>query len=288
MTLWMLSHIDTFFSVGDRFGLAASSTCAYFYETVREIAKTISQHICMPNASERQRIANEFQRQSRIPMIVGAIDGCHIRILQPPNNSTDYYNRKGFHSIILQGVCDDNMRFIDIFVGRPGRMHDANVFSTSPIYNRLFDTTNPLLPTEQHIMGDNAYPNSNFVITPFRDNGHLTSQQISFNIRLSSVRQVIERAFGRLKGKFRKLKMLDVTTVEHANLIIAACCVLHNFTLNENIAHAYDGADDDGDDDNVDGDSDNALNQTNDYNEEEMLFSETIETDKRLLFTNSM
>jgi len=34
---------------------------------------------------------------------VGAIDGCHILIKQPLQNANDYFNRKQFHSIILQG-----------------------------------------------------------------------------------------------------------------------------------------------------------------------------------------
>ena len=43
----------------------------------------------------------------QIPGIIGAIDGSHIPIKQPPGNSQDFYNRKQFHSIILQGneIC---------------------------------------------------------------------------------------------------------------------------------------------------------------------------------------
>jgi len=45
-----------------------------------------------------------FRMRSRgFPGVVGAIDGCHIPIKQPPGNANDYYNRKEFHSIILQG-----------------------------------------------------------------------------------------------------------------------------------------------------------------------------------------
>lgn len=42
-------------------------------------------------------------RSRGFPGVVGAIDGCHIPIKQPPGNANDYYNRKEFHSIILQG-----------------------------------------------------------------------------------------------------------------------------------------------------------------------------------------
>ncbi|XP_012057462.1 PREDICTED: uncharacterized protein LOC105620582 [Atta cephalotes] len=36
------------------------------------------------------------------PNIIGTINGCHIPCKQPVENDNDYYNRKEFHSIILQ------------------------------------------------------------------------------------------------------------------------------------------------------------------------------------------
>lgn len=71
-------------------------------------------------------------------------------------------------------------------------------------------------------------------MTPFRDNGHLTPKQSTYNIKLSSIRSIIERAFGLLKCKWRKLKYLDVKSVRMANYIIAAACTLHNFLLMHN------------------------------------------------------
>ncbi|KAK9754589.1 hypothetical protein QE152_g1108 [Popillia japonica] len=50
-----------------------------------------------------------YERSNGFPGIVGAIDGCHIPIKQPTQNP-----RKHFHSIILQGICDHRMVFMDI------------------------------------------------------------------------------------------------------------------------------------------------------------------------------
>ncbi|TGZ50759.1 Nose resistant to fluoxetine protein 6 [Temnothorax longispinosus] len=69
---------------------------------------------------------------------------------------------------------------------------------------------------------------------PFRDNGHLTREQSSYNVKLSSIRSMIERAFGLLKGKFRRLKYLDISTPALGNTIIAAACVIHNFLIDRN------------------------------------------------------
>ena len=43
------------------------------------------------------------------------------------------------------------------------------------------------------------------MVTPFRDNGHLTAAQKKYNKYHSSTRMVIERAFGLVKGCFRRL-----------------------------------------------------------------------------------
>ncbi|KAI4462979.1 hypothetical protein MML48_4g00000652 [Holotrichia oblita] len=99
----------------------------------------------------------------------------------------------------------------------------------SDIYPRFTSVSEPLLNENQHIIGDSAYPLMKNVMTPFRDNGHLTAEELNYNFKLSSIRSVIERSFGRLKGKFRRLKYLDVDSPEFASHMIAAACVIHNF-----------------------------------------------------------
>jgi len=80
-------------------------------------------------------------------------------------------------------------------------------------------------------VGDSAYPLEVKLMVPYRDNGHLTEEQKAFNLKLSGSRCAIERAFGLLKGKFRRLKYLDVNNVSSVPDIIIAACTLYNFIL---------------------------------------------------------
>jgi len=82
-----------------------------------------------------------------------------------------------------------------------------------------------------HVLGDSAYPLEKCLMVPYRDDGHLTEKQKKFNYVLSVSRCSIERAFGYLKGKFRRLKYLDVNDLGAVPSLITACCVLHNFIL---------------------------------------------------------
>ena len=61
------------------------------------------------------------------------------------------------------------------------------------------------------ILGDSAYALSNWLMKPYIDRGNLTSDERSFNIKYSMTREVVEIAFGRLKGRFRGIgKRLDL------------------------------------------------------------------------------
>lgn len=68
----------------------------------------------------------------------------------------NYVNRKSFHSIILQAVCDANMHLLNVFCGWPGSVHDARVLKTSEIH-WLATNTNDMFPGNPHLFGDAAY-----------------------------------------------------------------------------------------------------------------------------------
>lgn len=140
------------------------------------------------------------------------------------------------HAVIVSGVCNEKAVFMDVNIGQPGRMHDARVFRLSPLYERLMDPNNALLPEDKHLIGDSAYPLLINLMTPYKDNGHLTHERQIYNTKLSTVRSTIERAFGLLKGKFRRLKYIDVAQPEAAIQIVGVACILHNFIILQNNA----------------------------------------------------
>jgi hypothetical protein len=150
------------------------------------------------------------------------------KLVNSTNLAYDYYIRNQFHSVILQGTCDTSLQFCDIFVGMPGRVHDPRLFRLSPL-SRQIDLG--LIPENMHILGDSAYTLHENVLTPFRDNGHLTRSQPRYNRKHSEIRSCIERTFGLLKNKFRRLRYLDMNLLEEIQIVIAACCILHNFII---------------------------------------------------------
>ena len=96
-----------------------------------------------------------------------------------------YYNRKGFHSIILQAVVDYHYMFIDICVGWPGRVHDARVLYNSSLYSKASNET--LFPNCSRrisrvdvpllLLGDPAYPLASWLMKPFPHTTYLSREQ---------------------------------------------------------------------------------------------------------------
>ena len=67
----------------------------------------------------------------------GAIDGSHIWIDKPAEDPDSYINRKQYFSINIQGTVNHQIKFLDVFIGYPGSVHDARVFKNSPLRNDL-------------------------------------------------------------------------------------------------------------------------------------------------------
>lgn len=126
-------------------------------------------------------------------------------------------------------VVDHDLLITSAQTGWPGCAHDARVLRNSGLYDRA--EYGNLINPNRHIIGDSAYPLRTWLVTPFRDNGHLNGRQRRFNHTLSSCRQNVERAIGHLKGRFRRLREVPLHDMEDVCYFIIAGCVLHNLCV---------------------------------------------------------
>ena len=70
-----------------------------------------------------------------IPQVVGAIDGTHVEIICPDNDSTvDYYSRKQMYTENTQAIVEADPVFLDIATGFPGSVHDARVLRSTSLF----------------------------------------------------------------------------------------------------------------------------------------------------------
>ncbi len=146
IALWKLATGGEYRSVSHLFrvGLTTVFNCVKdFCNAVNKVLLPV--HIKFPDA--RKWVGYGFSEQRwRVPQCVGAIDGSHIPIIAPTEYPRDLFNRKGWHSIILQAVVDGKGLFWDLCIGFPGSVHDARVLKQSHLWERLSDG---------HLLGQN-------------------------------------------------------------------------------------------------------------------------------------
>ncbi|XP_042611153.1 protein ALP1-like [Cyprinus carpio] len=142
----------------------------------------LRQLIAFPSADDLEAVGAGFAQLAGSPafrVVAGAIDGCHICIKPPASDVQCCFNRKLFNSVQLQAITDHQGKFLDIFVGYPGSVHDARVLKNSPVYTGcLFP------PAGKCILGDGGYPFLSVPIclmAPYREPVQNAVQQEAFS-----------------------------------------------------------------------------------------------------------
>lgn len=174
----------------------------------------------------------DFFAIAGFPNVIGAIDGTHIRIQAPATHEHLYVNRKGYHSINVQAICNAKLKIINCVARWPGSTHYSRILMNSQIHN-AFQRGD----VQGVLLGDSGYPLKSWLLTPFLNPS--TVPQMRYNTAHAKTRNVIERCFGVLKRRFHCLHGELRMTPERVCNIICACVVLHNMARYELTTHTY-------------------------------------------------
>lgn len=223
-------------TVAHVFGVSRSSVNVIFREFCNVVVSQLEpQHMGMPRAHELVEHMQRFAASTGFPQGVGALDGCHIEVCPPKKHASDYYNYKGWYSVILLAVVDHAYKFLYTNVGSPGRNHDAAVFDGSRLPSVLDSSlfkigTKTIEGVEVGpvLLADQAFPLQCNLMKPYPQPGRPGSPSEAFNYRLSSARRVVENGFGRMKARFRMVHKGLECDIDNVNIIVRTACVLHN------------------------------------------------------------
>lgn len=205
-------------------GFSQPSMSRIIHEVTEALCAKSNRYILMPEGDEAHRVRQGFYQIAQFPSLIGAVDGTHIRVTPPAEGERFYLNRKNFHSLNIQCICDHEMMFRDVVAKWPGASHDSFVWGFSRVKERM--ARGELRGT---IIGDSGYPLRQYLMTPYSQT--VTRAQELYNRAHKKTRVLIERAFGILKGRFLCLDKRGgqlVYTPAFAGRIFVACCILHN------------------------------------------------------------
>ena len=149
-------------------------------------------------------------------------------------SGSEYFNYKGYFSLVLLILVDAEYKFLWVNVGARGYSSDAQIFNHSKLKRRIENGTLGLPPPEPlgpnlhyFLLGDDAFALMPWLVKPYSSR-QLTREERIANYRISRGRRVVENAFGILASRFRVL----LTTMEQrpkvVRDIVLTCVVLHN------------------------------------------------------------
>lgn len=154
--------------------------------------------------------------------------------LVPEEDQPRYRNRKGdiAHNVLM--ACSFDMKITYVLAGWEGSAHDTRLLRSAVTHRR----DKLIVPGSKYYLGDAGFPLVPGFLVPYRGTRYHLKEQAGnspetakelFNLRHSSLRNIIERTFGLLKKRFAYLRTTPFYSVDTQVDIILACCILHNF-----------------------------------------------------------
>lgn len=211
---------------------------------VKEVCNSIWKELvseCIPQLDEEscEAIAAGFEKNANLPHCIGAVDGKHIRVVNPATSGSLYFNYKHFFSIVLMAVADSDYKFVYVDIGAYGSECDPSVFKESTLWKSIENQSlglpkdRPLPGTESpnvpyFLVGDEAFGLHRNLMRPFGGK-QLTVKKRLYNYRHCRARRYVECTFGILSNKWMILHRPLNVNVNFAVDIVKACVVLHNY-----------------------------------------------------------
>lgn len=97
--LWYAGHEAAGYrDVADRFNISISTLHTIIENVALFISNLSPEFIKWPTEAEKEEILQDFETRDFIG-VLGCMDGCHIRIDKPSQDSESYLNRKKYYSI---------------------------------------------------------------------------------------------------------------------------------------------------------------------------------------------
>ncbi|KAL6455128.1 hypothetical protein MHYP_G00364350 [Metynnis hypsauchen] len=177
------------------------------------------------DAVDQANIKAQFAAIAGFPNVIGAIGCTHTAIKAPSEEEFADVNRKHFHSINVQIICDAKMCLTNVAARWPGSAQDSYILTNSMVEIRLQAGR----VRDGWLLGDSGYALQTWLMTPLCN--PQTDRERRYNSLHSRTRSVVERAIGQLKSRWRCLDRTGGMLLyrpEKVCRIVRACGVLHN------------------------------------------------------------
>lgn len=235
LTIEYLSCRSRQFDLSVLYGVSVGKVNEHISRGVYVLAVFLTEDVVTwPNEEERALIAQRHHSRWDMPMCIGAIDGTLVRTKGYQPNKTELNTRKCHYGFNVLLLCDDSALVRYYVAGSCGSLSDSTIFENTNLYNqlntKLFNSNR--VTHNYYVISDKGIPNTDFIVTPFVDDGNLSAQQIRFNNKLQSARQIVERTDMFLKLRYQAIReTITAVREDKAIQMVTACIGLHNFSI---------------------------------------------------------
>ncbi|XP_053273549.1 putative nuclease HARBI1 [Pleuronectes platessa] len=214
-------------SMGDTIGISQASMSRCVSNVTKALVDKAPEFIVFNrDPSSRELSSQDFKKMAGFPGVGGVLDCVQVAIKAPNSEDSTYVNKKGFHSVACQLVCDARGLLLSAETNWPGGLNDAEVLERSALCKQMQDTENWWL------LGDCRYPLRKWLMTPV--NSPESTAELEYNLAHNATLEIVDRTFRAIQTRFR---CLDSTkgylqySPARSSSILLACCVLHNASL---------------------------------------------------------
>ena len=216
-------------------GISEPSVSRWICVVSDALSSFAKEYITFPNKQKQTQVQHSFLNKAGFPLVLGCIDGTHVQIVAPTSNEEIFVNRKNEHSINIQAICDDNLKFIDVVAKWPGSTHDAFIWRQSGIDHKISNGDLPIV--NGWFLGDSGYPLRPNLLTPILSPN--TPGERRYNRAFVRTRKTIECAFGLWKSRWRAMDRTGGALCYNPDRVcrlVVATMVLHNICIDHGIS----------------------------------------------------
>lgn len=232
--LKICGHSALYSDVSEQFGHSKATISLVFREVLESLVHLYRSTVRLPEGTTcHEKVSEQNGKFKYFKDCIGALDGTHIDV-HVKGTSTAWRNRKGRLTQNVLAVCDFDGNFTYLLAGWEGSAHDGRVLAAA----RSSDGFHA--PEGRYYLGDAGYALAPDVLVPYRGvRYHLLEQYEAgsppetakelFNLRHSSLRNVIERTFGVMKRRWRILQSPREFSMKRQVMLVYALAALHNW-----------------------------------------------------------
>uniref|UniRef100_A0A3B3SHL6 Putative nuclease HARBI1 n=1 Tax=Paramormyrops kingsleyae TaxID=1676925 RepID=A0A3B3SHL6_9TELE len=183
--------------LADRVGISQPSISRALPQVVDGINQVATKYIAFPYRPQQQLpVKKGFYAIAGLPNIIGAIDCTHVCIKAPSPDPFPYLNRKQFHSINVQLICNAQHHLLNVVSRFPGGAQDSHIRQNSSVDMCLEQGA----AGDAWLLGDRGYALAPWLMMPLVD--PQTPQEMSYNQMHARARSTNKRTIGILKGRW--------------------------------------------------------------------------------------